>query len=167
MSILPAPDAPLLVEVPPEARLTEVLVAVASPIGAAPETAEPPIPLAAEATPDGPPGTPAPSEAAATPSEESAGLPSPDAFPGRAALDAILAALTAPPPPPDEQARAEMVAILDLDPAVATDPALFEAMFAALPEADSATLRQQWLKEAGAVPPEPDPSPVMPDWLLG
>jgi hypothetical protein len=165
MSILPAPDAPLLVELPPEARLTEVLVAgglPAEPPAAAPvQAVEPPVPPAPGATLAGP------AEAAATTSDEPAGLPSPDAFPGRAALDAILAALVAPPPPPDEQARAEIVAILGLDPAVAADPALFDATLAALTDPDSMALRQQWLDEAGAVPPEPDPFPVMPDWLLG
>lgn len=151
MSIIPRPDAPYLVELPLHARLTEVLVRVAPPPG--PETPAPPPDAAPR---EDPPAFP---EAAAPPPE--------DAFPTRAELDAILAALTVPPPAPDAQARAELVAVFGLDPVIAADPALFEAALAGLPDPDSGALKQQWLSEAGAVPPGPDPFPVLPDWLLG
>lgn len=66
-----------------------------------------------------------------------------DAFPTAAEMDAIFAELAAPPPGPDAALRAELAALLGLDPAIAGDAALFEATLAALsPPA-----------------PEPDPEP--------
>lgn len=85
------------------------------------------------------PGTAAAREAAPPPDT----APAPrvlaeDAFPTIAELDAILAENAGPPPVPDAAARAEVAAMLGLDPAIAADPVLFEAAVAdcTMPEPD-------------------------------
>lgn len=156
MPILPPFDAPLLVDEPPAASLIEVLLREAPP--PAPDPAPGTGPTAAPA------GDACQAESASV-APEPAAAPAPDpAFPTRAELDAILAAVSAPPPPPPEADRAALAGALGLDPAIAADPALFDATLAALPEPDGAAVLAQWLSEAGAVPPAPAPAP---DWPLG
>ena len=67
-----------------------------------------------------------------------------DAFPTVAEMDAIFAELAAPPPGPDDALRAELAALLGLDPALAAHAALFDAALAVLP------------------PPAPEPDPEPP-----
>lgn len=170
MPLLPSFDAPLLLDEPPAARLTEVLLREAPPTpppvsavpGHAVSPAAPP-PAAADADP-APLRTGPPLAGTGSAPDTAAALPPDSAFPTRAELDAILAALTAPPPPPPVEDRAAMAGALGLDPAIAADPALFDATLAALPEPDAGAVLAQWLSDAGAVPPAPGPAP---DWPLG
>lgn len=179
--LLPPPIAFLLTDSPQLPR--EILV----PGGdlARPALTPEPLPAPAGATapvaaiagvppPAQPPAATAPagSEAhlpAAPPApEQAAAPPQPGAFPSLAALEAILDALTAAPRPmPTAEDRATMLALLGLDPALADDPLAFESALRAAPAPDPDAVLEQWLSEAGAVPPEPDPFPVTPDWLLG
>ena len=160
MTILPPFDAPLLVDPPPAARLTEVLLRE-------PEAPAPPGPAAAPAAAEAAAPAPLLAQAVAGAPMDAAPEalpPAEPAFPTRAELDAILAAVTAPPPPPSAEERAALAGVLGLDPAIAADPLLFDAALAALPEPDAAAVLAEWLSEAGAAAPGPAPEP---DWPLG
>ena len=122
-----------------------------------------PLPLPLEQGPaDLPPGetAPVPDTAEAPPV-----LPE-DAFPTIAELDSILAAHDGPPPVLDAGTRAELAAAVGLDPAIAEDPAAFEAAVAALPEPV-----EEEVPPMQDVTPDEDPFqdyPALPgDWLLG
>ncbi len=95
--------------------------------------------------PDSPASPSAPPLPAATPAFA---LPPEDAFPTRAELDAILAAHAGPPASPDAAERAAAAALLGLDPAIAEDPALYDAAIAALPEPDADAVLAIWISEA-------------------
>ena len=122
-----------------------------------------PLPLPLEGAPaDMPPDESAPLPDTTEPSPV---LPE-DAFPTLAELDAILAAHDGPPPVLDAATRAELAAALGLDPAIAEDPAAFDAAVAALPEPV-----EEELPPMENVTPDEDPFqdyPALPgDWLLG
>jgi hypothetical protein len=176
-----APDAALPgVPQPPEAAASDVgetapLAALPTP-GIPAADSSPAVPAAAGlpiARTDA--GDPPAMEPAAADPVASGGAPAPThappppaAFPSLAALEAILDAIAATPrPAPTAEERAAMLAVFGLDPALADDPMAFEAALRNAPAADPDALLDHWLSEAGAVPPEPDPFPVAPDWLLG
>lgn len=177
--LLPPPITNLLTESPNPLR--EVLV----PGGDLAQPALPPEPVPSPSFASAPdaafPGAPPPAEpvaatadreapvAAAQPAPEQAATPPPPgAFPSLAAIEAILDAIAAAPrPAPTAEERATMLALLGLDPALADDPMAFEAALRNAPAPDADAVLDKWLSEAGAVPPEPDPFPVTPDWLLG
>lgn len=146
-----APAAPLL----PVGTAEPPAVAVEAP---------PAVTVPEEAPEPAAPGTAAPAGHADADMAPDWDLPPEDAFPTLAELDAILAEHAGPPPVPDAAMRAEVAMMLGLDPAIAEDPALFEAAV------------------AGYTMPEPDPLPedftdpaapcwwwsVVPqDWSLG
>jgi len=177
--LLPPPITNLLTESPTLQR--EILVPgddlaqpalppepVPSPaLATAPDAAFPGAPPAAEqtaATAD----REAPVAAAPPAPGQAATPPPPGAFPSLAAIEAILDAIAATPrPAPTAEERVAMLALLGLDPALADDLMAFEAALRGAPAPDPDAVLAQWLSEAGAVPPEPDPFPVTPDWLLG
>lgn len=127
----------------------------AEPVDASPpDTAEPTAAEPGEATPQPPP---APAFA----------LPPEDAFPTLAELDAILAANATPPPGLSAAERAEIVALLGLDPAIADDPLLYAEILAGLPDPDENELLAQWEKEYDVPAPLPDPPDIEGEWQLG
>ena len=128
----------------------------------APETpAEPAVAIA---------GTPAAeTEATPPPAEPDAAQPAfavPDeaSFPTLAELDAILAANAGAPATPTAEERAEVIALLGLDPAIAEDPALYAETLANLPDPDADAALEQWLAEYGVEATTPDPAGA---WSLG
>lgn len=192
--LLPPPIANLLSELPNLPR--EILVPggigpvpmpapAAAPDAALPGVPQPPMAGASDAGETGAlaglpipgmeAGDPPAMQPAAADAVASSGAPAPThappppaAFPSLAALEAILDAIAAAPrPAPTAEERAAMLAVLGLDPALADDPMAFEAALRNAPAADPDALLDRWFSEAGAVPPEPDPFPVTPDWLLG
>lgn len=175
--LLPPPIAFLLPESPDLPR--EILVPGGDGPGPAllPATLQAPDPLAAAAAlpapeaaiPHWPALAPLPDGIAPAVSQApDPAAPPASAFPSLAALEAILDAIAAAPRPmPTAGERATMLALLGLDPALADDPMAFEAALRDAPVPDPDAVLDRWLSEAGAVPPEPDPFPVTPDWLLG
>ncbi|MBR0681126.1 hypothetical protein GXW74_11560 [Roseomonas eburnea] len=99
-----------------------------------------PEPVAEAAAPSSEPAVAAADPPPATPEDHPLLVPE-DAFPTLEELDAMLAAYSGPPPAADAATRAEVVAMLGLDPAIAADPDLYLAAIEAL------------------APPEPDPVP--------
>lgn len=94
-------------------------------------------------------------------------MPPEDAFPTLADLDAILAANAGPPAEPSAAERAEVIALLGLDPALADDPVRYAEALANLPEPDADQVLEQWMQDddVGPLPPDmPDPAS---DWHLG
>ncbi|HWT09290.1 MAG TPA: hypothetical protein VN329_08995, partial [Roseomonas sp.] len=153
-AILPAPL--FVPEEPPAAAEEDVLVAGTTPLPAedapvavAPVPAEAPPAPAAQVPPPAAlePAPPAARQPAFT-------LPEEGSFPTRAELDAILAAHAGPPAGPDAAERAAAAAVLGLDPAIAEDPARYDATIAALPEPDADAILAIWIGEAEAgLPP--------------
>jgi hypothetical protein len=77
----------------------------------------------------------------------------------------MLAGNAGPPPVPDAATRAEVAAMLGLDPAIAADPALFEAAVAAYAMPEAEPLPEDPLTGPGA-PGWASPAPPQ-DWPLG
>lgn len=154
-SILPAPL--FLPEDPPAPAPQEVLVAGTTPLPAA----DAPVAVAPAPAEAPPPATPqlAPQPAFIMPEETS--------FPTLAELDAILAAHAGPPAGPDAAERAAAAALLGLDPAIAEDPALYDATIAALPEPDADQVLATWISEAEAGVPPAEAAEPAGDWQLG
>ncbi len=173
----PAPQAPATQGMP---ALDVAEAAPKAPLAdeAPPATAMPPAPAEAPTATVAPQPTPDPAPAAApahqdtaplpaSPSGPGFALPAEDAFPSLAALDAIRAAHAGPPAGPDAAERAELAALLGIDPAFAADADLFAATIAALPAPDGDQLLAEWLDEAG-IGELASPSPAgNGDWLLG
>jgi hypothetical protein len=168
MILPPLPDLFLLLEEQIPFTPEEILVDAPAPIGeTAPAAAappepptvapEPPVVAPVEASPAMAEPEPPPAPAFALPSE--------DEFPTLAELDAIRDAHAGAPPGPDAAARAELAALLGLDPAIANDPALFDETVAALPDPDADQVMAEWTNEAGIDQVEwPEPAG---DWQLG
>ncbi|MBR0652511.1 hypothetical protein GXW78_22840 [Roseomonas terrae] len=95
------------------------------------------------------------------------GLPTEDAFPTLAELDAILAAHAGPQAGPDATQRAEVAALLGLDPAIAADPDLYAAVIGAMPDPNEDDVLLIWLAEAGAEPCPPEFPERACDWQVG
>jgi hypothetical protein len=172
MILPPLPDPFFLLEDQIPGTPEEILVDAPAPIGAAApaaaETAaappepptvapEPPVVTPVEAPPAMAEPEPPPAPAFTLPSEEE--------FPTLAELDAIRDAHAGAPTGPDAAARAELLALLGLDPAIANDPALFDATVAGLPDPDADQVMAEWVHEAGIDQVE-WPEPVG-DWQLG
>lgn len=86
-----------------------------------------------------------------------------DAFPTLAALDAIRAAFAEDPPGLDEAARAELAALLGLDPALAAEEAAFLDALREAPAPDGDALLAEWLSAARAAEPGAGLAPAA-DW---
>lgn len=131
------------------------------------EAPPPPAPALAEDRPPAPEPAVAVDVAVAPMSEE--GTPPPsvpeDVFPSLAELDAILAAAAEVPSVPDAATRAEIVAMLGLDPSVAQDPDLFLATLASLPPPEPDLLPgEEFSGPAGLAGAS---QPAAQDWHLG
>ncbi len=130
----------------PEPTATPAPVAVSTPAT---------LPEAAPATVDPPTADPA----FTVPDEAS--------FPTLAELEAILAANAGAPAGPTAAERAELAALLGLDPAIADDPALFAETLANLPDPDADAALEQWLAEYGVEGLPPDVTVPAGTWQLG
>lgn len=106
------------------------------------------------------------SEAAPEPPVAAFEVPSEDAFPTAAELDAILAANAGPAAQPSAAERAAVIALLGLDPAIAEDPVLYARTLAELPEPDADQVLEQWMQEYGVVDPASLPNEPASDWPL-
>lgn len=173
---LPAEDTPVaiarpLAEQPPApAALLPPPVALDPDPTTAPATAAMPVddaPAAPEPAPTPADPPPAQEPAPSTTQQPAFTQPEDASFPTLAELDAILAAHAGPPAGPDAAERATAAALLGLDPAIAEDPALYDATIAALPEPDADAVLAAWIDEAGASLPPPQPAGPAGDWQLG
>ncbi len=144
------PTAPWAMEEPPLPAPAEILVT----------GGDAPLPRAASAQDRADHATVPRAMDVALPSQD---LPVDDAFPTLAALEAIRAAFAEEPPGPDEAARAELAALLGLDPALAAEEAAFMDALRDAPAPDGDALLAEWLSAARAAEPGVAPAPAA-DW---
>jgi hypothetical protein len=168
-SIIPPDDAPaapampaMLPAPPPQAADADAVPAADPPLPDGPQPAD-----SAQAADVPPPDAAQPADAvpdAELPPPPAFALPPEDAFPTLAELDAIRAANAGPPPGPDAAERAEMIALLGLDPALAADPERYATVIAGLPAPDADALLADWLRDAEAEIPS---WKAVGDWQVG
>lgn len=157
------PDAAVAVAAVPEAASAVMVAAVPEAAPPAPVAVPEAVPTAAVAAVLEPDVAVPAAEPVADP--PAFALPPEDAFPTLAELNAILTANAGPPAGPNAAERAEAIALLGLDPAIAADPDLYAAIIAGLPAPDADEILAQWLNEAEVPPCEWDAAPG--DWQIG
>lgn len=158
--VAPAEEQPTAEPEPEAAMILHAAPAETAP--PAPETPAEPVVVIASTPAAETEATPPPAEPDAA--QPAFAVPDEASFPTLAELDAILAANAGAPATPTAEERAEVIALLGLDPAIAADPTLYAETLANLPDPDADVALEQWLAEYGVEATTPDPAGA---WSLG